>query len=412
MRLIDDYSHYHFILWKKNGLITRYDMMFLSFEFLEQDFEYILCLKFDPPLNVFRPDLKELTKSLEAILDNDQNTFVIVTQRKTAPTYQLRNDEYIYSFSCNFHHFKRIVKHLATVELYKGNLLFVLLDYIANGKSSLNRIIVRQIPFGAHEVSKVQNSDVIIPHKGDLDYLRNLMKFLKNIKNINVFAGIDQAPDSHNLKLNDITPKNFYLYSFKPNPVGPYVIRNWLVDQGKSGIIAFQDSDDMPCADRFERLSTYMGENDIPFCGSHEIRMDYFSETVQAIRYPLNVKTALQHDPVHALLHPSSAIERSMFYECNRLSEDKIFASDTKFLYYCYFKLNKIENIDEFLYIKRSHPDSLTTSPRTRIGSLVRTQLINQWVVDFTLIKMGALKLENSSLNYEGSKRKFKVVQL
>jgi len=57
MRLIDDYSHYHFILWNKNGTITRYDMMFLSFEFLEQDYDYILCLKFDPPLDIFNPDM-------------------------------------------------------------------------------------------------------------------------------------------------------------------------------------------------------------------------------------------------------------------------------------------------------------------------------------------------------------------
>ncbi|MBB6270898.1 hypothetical protein HDF26_001325 [Pedobacter cryoconitis] len=411
MRLIDDYSHYHFILWKKDGMITRYDMMFLSFEFLEQDFDYILCLKFDPPLDIFKPDMNELTKSLEAIFHNDQNTFIVLTQRKEAPLYQVRNDEYIYSFSCNFHHFKKMMKMQNQIELLSKNLLFELLNYIGNGNSCLNRIIVRQIPFGIEEVASIGCCDVIIPHRGNIAYLRNLMLFLNKLKNINVFVGIDQPAIGQNFGFKH-SYSNASFYFFQPNPIGPYVIRNWLVNEGKSNLVFFQDSDDIPCADRFDRLSAFMTKNSIPLCGSHEIKMDYFTKTVQAIRYPKNVITALKNGPAHALLHPSSAIERSAFYYCNRLSEDRIFANDTKFLYYCYFKLSKIENIDEFLYIRRSHPDSLTTSPLTCVGSPVRTYLINRWVVDFTLVKLGLLKLEHSCLNYNGSKRKFEVKKL
>jgi hypothetical protein len=411
MRLIDDYSHYHIILWKKNGMITRYDMMFLSFEFLEQDYDYILCLKFDPPQDVFNPDMNDLTKSLEAIFYKDQNTFVILTQRKEAPLYKERNDEYIYSFGCNFHHFKKMIKQHSTVELYTGNLLYVLLDHIGNGKSNLDKIIVRQIPFETIEVPRFDSCDVVIPHRGEIAYLRNLMIFLNKVENINVFIGVDQFTDSQELEFRH-KYHNASFYSFKPNPVGPYVIRNWLVSEGKAKYVFFQDSDDIPCADRFERLSAYMIKNGVPLCGSHEIRMDYFNKTVQAIRYPKNVITALKSSPAHALLHSSSAIERNMFYYCNTLSEDKIFANDTKFLYYCYFKLNKIENIDEFLYIRRSRFDSLTTSSVTFVGSPVRTHLINRWVVDFTLVKLGLLKLEHSCLNYKGPNRKFAVKKL
>lgn len=411
MRLIDDYSHYHFIVWKKDGMITRYDMMFLSFEFLEHDFDYILCLKFDPPMDVFKPNMNELTKSLEAVFYNDQNTFVVLTQRKEAPLYQMRNDEYIYSFSCNFYHFKKMIRMQNHVELLSGNLLFELLNYIGNGYSCLNRVIVRQIPFGIEEVESIGYCDVIIPHRGNIAYLRNLMLFLNKLKNINVFVGIDESSIGQNFAFKYSYP-NVSFYSFKPNPIGPYVIRNWLTNEGKSNLVFFQDSDDIPCADRFDRLSAFMTKNSIPLCGSHEIKMDYFNNTLQAIRYPKNVITALKNGPAHALLHPSSAIERSTFYYCNRLSEDRIFANDTKFLYYCYFKLNKIENIDEFLYIRRSHPDSLTTSPVTCVGSSIRTHLINRWVVDFTLVKLGVLKLEHSCLNYDGSKRNFVAKKL
>lgn len=408
MRLIDDYSYYHFILWKRNGPITHYDMMFLSFEFLEQDFDYILCLKFDSPLDVFKPDMNGLTKSLEAIFDNDQDTFVVLTQRKKAPLYNTSNDEFIYSFSCNFHHFKKIIKCKDQARLFSENLLFELLIYIGNGYSYLNRIIVRQIPFGVDKVLTINHCDVIIPHRGQIAYLRNLMLFLNKLKNINVFVGIDEPLIEQNFEFRSSYP-NIPFYSFKPNPIGPYVIRNWLINEGRSDFVVFQDSDDIPCADRFEQLSSFMTKNSIPFCGSHEIRMNYFNKTVQAIRYPKDVTTLLRNGPANALLNASCAIKRDAFYYCNRLSEDRIFANDTKFLYYSYFKLNKIGNIDEFLYIRRLYPGSLTTSPLTSIGSPIRRHLTNRWVVDFTLIKLGLLKLEDSCLNYNRSKRKFQV---
>lgn len=411
MRLVDDYRHYHFILWKKNEMIMRYDMMFLSFEFLDQDYDYILCLKFAPPLDVFNPDINKLTKSFEHILYNNQNTFIIITQKKEAPLYQVSNDEFIYSFSCNFQHFRKMIREQQQVNLFSENLLFELLDYIGHDNSCTNRIIVRQIPFGIEEIPNKYTCDVIIPHKGNFAHLRNLIGVLNNIKNINVFVGIDQPLTGHNLRFSD-TNLNVCFYSFKPNPVGPYIIRNYLVDQGKSAIIAFQDSDDIPCADRFQRLSEHMTNHKIPLCGSHEIKMDYINRTIQAVRYPKNVNIALEKGPVHALLHPASAMLRETFYFCNRLSEDRIFANDSKFLYYCYFKISNIQNIDEFLYIRRSHPGSLTTSSNTCIGSPLRTYLKNRWVVDFTLVKLGLLKLEESCLNYEGYKCKFQVRKL
>lgn len=410
MRLVDDYKHYHFILWNKDGMITRYDMMFLSFDFLDQDYQYILCLKFDPPLDVFNPNMDQLTKSLESVIDHDQNTFVIITQKKDPPLYQVSNDEIIYSFSCNFRHFKKMIKPQHLVNIHSENLLFELLDYICTENSGLNKVIVRQIPFKIEEMPIKYNCDVIIPHRGDFAYLQNLMYFLKSTENINVYAGIDQPVTVQNLRFRNITNARFY--SFKPNPLGPYIIRNWLIEQGTSKVIAFQDSDDVPCADRFQQLTQYMINNKIPLCGSHEVKMDYFNRTMRAIRYPKNVNTALKNGPAHALLHPSSAIFREVFYFCNRLSEDRIFASDSKFLYYCYFKIANIQNIDEFLYIRRSYPGSLTTSPDTGIGSPLRTYLRNRWVVDFTLVKLGLLNLEESCLKYQSSKRKFKVNKL
>jgi len=411
MRLFNDYNYYHFILWKRNGPLVHYHMMIFNFESLNEEYDYILCLKFDYPQALFNPDIPEMTRVLQAIFCDEPKTFVILTQRRQAPIYQVSNDEFVYSFSCGFGYFKGILKKMAQVRLFSKNLLFEVLNSIGDGGSHINKIIVRQIPFGQVSNGGTCECDVVVPHRGNVVHLHTLVEFLKQLKNINVFVGIDQPALGKDFIFMQNYP-DVSFYSFKPDPVGPYVIRNQLINEGEAKFVFFQDSDDIPCADRFERLSAFMCENEIPLCGSHEIRLDYFKRTVQAVRYPLNVSEALQNGPVHALLHPSSAILRKAFYACNRLSDDRIFANDTKFLYFCYFKLANISNIDEFLYIRRSRPGSLTTSPDTCIGSLERTYLINRWVLDFTLVKGNLLKLEDSCLNYEGTRRKITVVKL
>lgn len=144
-------------------------------------------------------------------------------------------------------------------------------------------------------------------------------------------------------------------------------------------------------------------------CGSHELRMDYYSRTVLAVRFPVNVMEALTNAPWHAQLHPTTAITRNAFYACNKFSEERTFGNDTKFLLYSYFVLKDIKNIDEFLYIRKRHSGTLTTLPETHLDSPVRQQLLNTWNSDFGRIKSGRLKLKDSSLNYEVSKLDYKV---
>jgi hypothetical protein len=143
------------------------------------------------------------------------------------------------------------------------------------------------------------------------------------------------------------------------------VVRNRFIEQSCNDLVFFQDSDDTPSTDRFDKIATYMKSSGCQLCGSHELRLDYYNRTVQAIRFPLDVIAALKTGPWHSLLHPSSAIMRDAYYECGKLSEEQTFGNDTKFLLYSYFVLNNIKNIDKFLYIRKKHPHSLTTAPGT-----------------------------------------------
>jgi hypothetical protein len=167
-----------------------------------------------------------------------------------------------------------------------------------------------------------------------------------------------------------------------------------------------------------EKLSTTshtpncMLEIGCQLCGSHELRMDYFDRTVRAFRFPANVKTALAKEPGHPLLHPTSAITREAFYSCGRLSEERTFGNDTKFLLHSFFVLNDIRNVDEFLYIRRRRPGSLTTATETMIGSPLRRSLLHNWNSDFEWVKRGLMPLESSSLTYQGPAFRFNVKKI
>ncbi|MET4138982.1 hypothetical protein [Pedobacter sp. UYP1] len=122
--------------------------------------------------------------------------------------------------------------------------------------------------------------------------------------------------------------------------------------------------------------------------------------------------TALDEGPRHSLLHPTSAITRNAFNLCGKLLEERVFGNDTKFLLHSYFILDTIRNIDEFLYIRRSHPGSLTASPDTNMDSPIRLNLLYKWMLDFEMIKSGKLNLEDSSLKYEEPEFRFQIKTL
>lgn len=155
-----------------------------------------------------------------------------------------------------------------------------------------------------------------------------------------------------------------------------------------------------------------MKSSSCELCGSHELRIDYYTRTVRAVRFPIDVTEALKNAPWHPLLHPASAITRKAFYNCGTLSEERIFGNDTKFLLNSFFILKSIKKIDEFLYIRKIHPNSLTTPPDTMLGSPITRNLLHTWDYDFEQIKRGILQLDDSSLKFEGTRLIFNIYKL
>lgn len=404
-------SGYNVVLWNENSQQRSCFKNILSFNFEEESYDYLLFLKFENQQLDSITDIDTLISSLGLIHNQNPTTFVVLTPRKDPPLYSASEDEFVYSFSCKFQIFKRLVNLLNKATLLYTDLLFELLDHISKKKSEFKGILIKQIPFEVDKIIPINSYDVIIPHRGNNDYLRNVLAFLNHKDGIKIYVGIDQdvTEDLFQFKKKYA---NVFLYNFTPNPVGPYVIRNRLIDLSDNELVFFQDSDDMSCMDRFSVISDYMKENACQLCGSHELRLDYYDRTARSIRFPIDVSGSLDTGPWHSLLHPASAITRKAFYECGKLSEERIFGNDTKFLLNSFFVLNSIRNVDEFFYIRKRHPGSLTTSPDTMIGSVIRKKLAHDWNSDFERIRIGSLKLEDSSLKNEDSKLIFEIKKM
>lgn len=395
---IFNYSYYNVIAWNHSGRYEQFPDNILQCDVIDIDYEYLLFLKFDNQTSYTIPDLNQLIASLDAIYTKIESPFIILTPRKDAPLDRVREDEFVYSFSCKIGLYNKLIKNnLLGNNLNTTQLLFELLEQLITKELEHEDILIRQIPISNDYIGSSTQGDIIIPHRGDNKFLEKVLQSLSHIDGLSIYVGIDQViTEDLQQIVNRFSHVNFY--SFNPNPVGPYVVRNRLIECSSQEFQFFHDSDDLSTRDRFEQLSNYMTNNNCEFCGSHELRLNYYNRTLQSVRYPKDAGLALESAPWFTLLHPTSAIIRNSFYECGTLSEERIFANDTKFLLNSFFYLQNIHNIDEFLYIRRIHPGSLTTSEETKLGSPIRHELLFSWNTDFELIKMGIKNLDDSSL--------------
>jgi len=298
---INDYTIYQIILWKKNGLIRRYQMYYMSLDFLIEDFDHIVFLKFDFPAFFLGLNITDLVKSLDSMYSHYTNPFIILTERRAAPLSSVKAGEYVPSFSCNIPAFREMAANYSIIDLRSDHLLFNLLDHILEGRYSFEQILIRQIPFMREEIAEGRNCDVVIPHKGNNLFLQNLLLHLNRINKLKIHVGLDQiTPVNEIASIQNKNPEITF-YDCEPNPVGPYVIRNWLIDNSSDELVFFQDSVDIPCADRFEKIGAFMSQNECQLCGSHELRIDYFDQTVRSYRFPKDVKAALNYEVGHPI---------------------------------------------------------------------------------------------------------------
>jgi hypothetical protein len=324
------------------------------------------------------------------------------------PTLSIRADGTADSFCCSAEVFSDLIK---TIGAEPGErLCFSILDAILNGKIAVQRLLVRQLPLGESWVSSVANPQdavLIMAHRGPKQFLISALRFAASAagnSRVTVRVGLDVEDVNEYRNLAEIFPAAEF-YGVEDPPVGPYVIRQNLIDRSSEHFIVFHDSDDISTNDRIARQAVESLEEDVEVVGSHELRVDELTGRVEVYRFPLDASAALalpgsteQNDRANEpLLHPTATIVRSGFVRAGGFSTDRKIANDTQFMLRAYFSL-RMRNVDSFLYIRRRHGAALTVAKQTALGTPLRHFLGSTWGADFEAVKSGKARLEETSL--------------
>jgi hypothetical protein len=348
-----------------------------------------------PPL---RHMFQEFTPQILAgFLNEDPSTIIFLLPWQRPPVMNMRNDGHAHSFICSAQVFRSITSLHPEYPLDK--LSFTALAAITNGEMEVHRVLVRQLPWREPQPAVVApDGALIMAHRGKPVHLEMALRYLDKTAGmkLSVRVGLDVEDLSKYDRLVNLFP-HVEFFSAQPAPVGPYVIRHELAKRSPEPIIVFHDSDDISCPDRLSTLYREMAASGCDLVGSHELKVDEINQTVTAFRFPLDVSDALDKDVGHPLQHPTSMVKRERFHDVGGFSTDQRVSNDSQFLLRAYFGM-RIRNADEFVYIRRRHPEALTVAPETGMHIPLRRRLGASWNVDFRAVKNGTLRLEESSL--------------
>ena len=324
------------------------------------------------------------------------------------PTRSIRADGNAESFCCSAGVFSDLLKTEPPGD--SKSACFRLLHAILNGRLQVKRLLVRQLPsshFPNSAPALDQSAAVIMAHRGPKHFLKAALKSIVGADHaspLTIRVGLDLEDVSDYGDVIENFP-HVEFYQVDGAPVGPYVIRQNLIDRSTESLIVFHDSDDISCADRIAIQAAEVGSGQVEVVGSHELRLDELAGTVEVYRFPLDASAALalpgsteRNDRANEpLLHPTLTMLRTGFVKAGGFSTNRKIANDTQFMLRAYFSL-RMRNVDGFLYIRRRHPAALTVTKETALGTPLRHYLGTTWGADFEAVKCGKAKLEETSL--------------
>lgn len=238
----------------------------------------------------------------------------------------------------------------------------------------------------------------IIPHRGHAPWLAACLRPLVPQLGAadEALICLDETPTPAILALRAAFPRCWFGALTRPG-VGPFVARQRAVERTTCPLLLFQDSDDVPTADRATRLREALASRQLDAVGSHELRLDYLAGRVVAVRFPLDASAALRQAVGHPALFPTLLMRRAALEQAGGFSTHLRFALDTQLLLRASFSW-RIGNVDAFLYVRRRRADSLTTTPATALGSPAREHHRARWKHDFVAVQAGQKSLAASSL--------------
>jgi hypothetical protein len=246
----------------------------------------------------------------------------------------------------------------------------------------------------------------IVPHRGFLTQLDACLCQLQALdgigSSVDVQVCFDEALEAEHAALVARHPEVTFS-RVEPPGTGPYVPRHVLGMESPNELILWQDSDDVPCSDRWTGLLQGLYAHDADLVGSHELEIDEMQQVVRARRAPLDVNAAFEQGPRWMLLFPNLLMRTEVLRRLGGFTTTLRFGADVQFVLRAALS-SRIRNVDAFLYVRRRRSGSLTTAMDTGHQSSVRIRRNEMWKGEARRVQRGGAPARRSSLDpYHGS---------
>jgi hypothetical protein len=320
---------------------------------------------------------------------------VILVPPASAPESDRRTDPPTHSFLAN-----REVFHKAGLsDGAPEDWCFRALQWAVSGPRLATRIEVVHKLASAPITAPTASCETILSHRGPERYLRVCVdSLLRQSHPTAVTIAIDQKYDCRRMLADMADRPEVRAYQVGPPPLGPFVALHVLSHLSQADFVARQDSDDISLHARLASLIGAAGATGAGMVGSHEIQLHEIDRTVVPLRYPLDVNAALRRiGAAHQALLPMMVTRRSIIDQVGGFSTDRIFGHDVAFWLTASLSA-KIANVDEFLYLRRRRPLSLTRRPDIGNHSAIRDIHRGQRREHFNAIAAGRMRFEDSRL--------------
>jgi len=246
--------------------------------------------------------------------------------------------------------------------------------------------------------SKEKNTDgisIIIPAFNSSKFIDECIDSIKNQKcnfDVEIIIGVDHCQSTLDHIKSDVYRYEDVNVFWMEKNVGPYVVKNTLVDQAKYENILFFDSDDIMIDDALQKIYENIEDCIITFKYSNFNDRDGLSSAKEHNRFAEGV----------------FFIKKSIFNSLNGFEPWKC-AADTEF--HERSKNNKIKykNLNDIVFYRRVHDSSLTTSKDTNYRSQLRLKFskiivekrnANNWKLSQKNIEnLKKIKIENEKVD-------------
>lgn len=214
---------------------------------------------------------------------------------------------------------------------------------------------------------------VILTHFQTPEYLVRSVKSIlaQGYRDFTLYVLDDSTPSSdwHQSLQKAVTDPRLQVYTSDRN-VGTYRLKNAMLERVDSEYVAFQDADDWSLPDRLEKQVAYFADAGTSLVGAsyYELRNETsLHPTIMPERPSLPAADAVEY----LSLHPTWIFKRDLLDKLVGFDGETRIAADDEFLYRALF-VTKVVNANDYLYVKRQHPRSLTEEPNTGFGSKLR----------------------------------------